>query len=314
MIDSTNQQIDMLHSRAKEISARLGKISGGWNDVNIADWKTIKEIMEKEIPALQRQQNEAIINYDRQIQDLLASSKDVIVEAGWTIEDYIKKQKEVSKSWQDEVKKQVLGVKFGDIGTQLFDTLQETLGKIREVMISGIAPEQAQFLIQRYQEQAKQQMTKQYSDYMKETQDSYLQDVRSYQEEILSVVSEGLPENMTQKALTKQEKLAEIQRRAKLGLQNRGVEKSALELQNFGLQINNATSSLSALDLILNQLNSGIANIASFVSQGDFSDTAGVMIGNIFDPSIFANTIQNQFNKILQPLTNNYSIAGVGLV
>lgn len=209
------------------------------------------------------------------------------------LEKAIEQQKTNFVDYMKRVEKAKAEVQFGEGAGSLYDEMIDTVAQIREVMMSGIDPQQATFLIERLKEKATNNLKNQYRDFIEGTNDSYLASISAIQDDLFSVISEGRVTGQIKR--TQGDRLAEIQSRIER-LRGESVQDSTLSLEQFGLTAYEATDALEAM---IDMLNQKTLEATQQLQMGQYREIDAININTVFDPAVLAAQIQEQINRQL---------------
>lgn len=246
-------------------------------------------------------------NIVKQIQSVIDSFNDKIdglddqsQEYQDQIEEYIKNQKEMIKNFQDQVQKQKSENMFGQLGSDLFDTVNGFVTNLREMLMSGFNPEDVGILVEgqlsKLKENAKakaQEMTAAIEDFANKVLD--------LNEELFGVLSEGRVTGKVKK--TQKDKIQDIAARLDAAYkEQQNVANTQLGQFGDGLQTAN-----KALEYFSNLLKEQASKAIEDAYAGKTA-IDGIQV-TVNDPRLIADAVQKILNSRLS--VDGYLRAGL---
>lgn len=243
--------------------------------------------VEEQIGAISERIKEINDNFNNQIDQMTEQREDLLE----SLEKAREQQKTNFIEFMKRVDKAKAEVQFGEGAGNLYDQMIETVTQIREVMLSGIDPKEASFLIARLREKAENNLRNQYRDFIEGTNNSYLASISAIQDDLFNVISEGRVTGKLKR--TQGDRLAEIQSRIEK-LRDQSVADSTLSLEEFGLTTYEATN---ALETMIDMLNKKTLEATQQLQLGQYREIDAININTVFDPAILAAQIRDEINK-----------------
>ncbi|HEY9885953.1 MAG TPA: hypothetical protein V6C96_01705, partial [Vampirovibrionales bacterium] len=277
--------------RNKQISLLMQHQQFLWGEIAAGAKFDYGDKVEEQIGSISEKIREINENFNSQIDSMIENRKDLEEQ----LEQAIEQQKTNFLYWEREFKKATLSLQFGDGVEPMFDSMIEAVDKIREVMISGLDPQMASFLTTRIREKAQNTFKNQYRDYLEGTSNSYLDELRALQDDLLAIHSEGKISGQIKR--TKADKLAALARREADLREAMSQEDATSKLEEFGIALDNATDPLEAITRIFNEQ---VNAMTGQVQQSQYRAIDAVNVNVITPPEVTAKLIQDKWSELSQ--------------